>query len=1234
MIAIPEATVDAESLVERIVGAWQERIDAGEAVDPEAVIAAHPEVAETLRDCFKALLAVRRGAVMGPALSLREPPPERYAILRRIGEGGMGAVYRALDNDLHREVALKVARTHGATDEGREPGSLSDIVPASPLDPDGEALHQRFLQEAWVTGAMAHPGIVPVYELGQTPAGVPYYTMRLIPGDRTLGDAIEACANAGLAERLGLLEPFLRVCDTVQYAHAQYVVHRDLKPENVALGRFGEVVVVDWGLARVRGQCEPGADPWREHVAAWREAADLATSPMALGTPGYMSPEAAAGLVDEIDEFSDVFGLGAILFRILTGRTLHGACGAAEWIRRVQEVAAPDPRTLVPSVPRTLAELCQAALARDKASRPASVGAMARGIREWQAQSRMDREIQAWQEEADTRWAEVGTLEGPARIAALERVLVVCERILDARPGQGEARALRARAEARRREVLEAVVGATRRRLLRRAAAVVFVLGTIAAVLVAAVLEQKRSEAETNLARARVRGLVAASAEAETDQPMLSLLLARHAARVQEPPPPVAISRLYNALVQSHERVRFEGHTDIVHTAVFSPDGRTVLTASRDGSARLWDLDGRLRRTLDHDTPVGRAVFDATGRFVLTRSEDARRAWIWRANGEGVVALRGPDGSSAGGGFHLAPAGIFATWGDGMLRRWGLDGRALPPIACDAAEVLDAAALPTGVHVLVADAQGGIQLFGPDGRRRWRLEGGGTPWSARFSARGGAVLLSRSDWVSRLVTLEGDEVGTYRGAFGQMRDDGQRILTSTADHQLLVHDREGTLLATLHPAGRVASSVAFMPGERRIALACYDSTLRLWDPAGLRAPIVIRGHAGYIESIAFSPTADSILTASRDGSVRLWAAEGNAYVALQSHGARIDRIAFAPTGRAVLTGCRDGFVRVFDLHGGLLAQVPYEPTAAAGFLPSSGDFAVSGPDHVVRVFDLAGREVSQLRGHTGKVVSISWAPDARQALTASCDGTVRRWSASGRSLAVLRDLPYLPRHALLVSGGDRLLVSWVPPRAPASLEGLGATLFDPGGTALAELGRRVRSIAVSPDGSRLATGSYDGVLGIWDASGRRLARVEAHRGGIVCLGFSSDGQLVASGSDDRTARIFTLDGRPVAVLRGHSTSVVSLAFHPGGHLLATGGFDKTVRLWDEHGRPLATLRHEGNVERLAFSPDGSLLATGSFGGTAQLWPVDPRALMGIAETRVTRTMTRIERDRYVDLLGR
>ena len=232
---------------------------------------------------------------------------ERFRILRSHAQGGLGEVFLALDPELDRQVALKELRASHA------------------FDPVSQS---RFLREAKITGRLEHPGIVPVYALGRHADGRPYYAMRFIEGE-TLKQAIERfhaheTASRDPAERelafRRLLRSVIDACNAVAYAHSRGVVHRDLKPENIMLGRFGETLVVDWGIAKSLADPDGEAVDESPHGAV-ADDSSLTRPGSAIGTPQYMSPEQAAGDLDRVEPASDVYSLGATLYCLLVG---HG----------------------------------------------------------------------------------------------------------------------------------------------------------------------------------------------------------------------------------------------------------------------------------------------------------------------------------------------------------------------------------------------------------------------------------------------------------------------------------------------------------------------------------------------------------------------------------------------------------------------------------------------------------------------------------------------------------------------------------------------------------------------------------------------------------------------------------------------------------------------------------------------------------------------------------------------
>jgi PAS domain S-box-containing protein len=324
-------------------------------------------------------LAGRRNSLAGTididALDLGDAPltmRERITLRHLHSSGGIGEVWRAYDELLGREVALKWLKRDQAEHL------------------DNRA---RFHREAQITGQLDHPGVVPVYDYSTTDDGTRcFYTMRFLRG-RTLSDAIaefhrtrddDGMVSAPLMQLLGY---FISICNTMAFAHSRGIVHRDLKGENVIVGKFGEVIVLDWGLAKRIGVDEEVGE--RETNPSWRPTESGRGGIIAtmqgerLGTPAYMAPEQALGLIDEIDERTDVYGLSAILYDILTGRPPFYGDDVVAVMDAVAREQPTPPSEVVPGAPPELERICLRGLAKDRAQRWQSVTELSAAVQGW-----------------------------------------------------------------------------------------------------------------------------------------------------------------------------------------------------------------------------------------------------------------------------------------------------------------------------------------------------------------------------------------------------------------------------------------------------------------------------------------------------------------------------------------------------------------------------------------------------------------------------------------------------------------------------------------------------------------------------------------------------------------------------------------------------------------------------------------------------------------------------------
>jgi eukaryotic-like serine/threonine-protein kinase len=355
--------------------------NAGSAASQPATLAAAPMPAELTRgpeECDALSTQthdpgdIRNAPASARPTKLSTQAALRFSIKRFHAQGGMGEVLLARDEELHRDVALKQLK---------------------PRFSNSDQSRARFVAEAEITGALEHPGIIPVYGLGAYPDGRPFYAMRFVHGT----SFAEAIKQFQQSPRVGhqirskslefrrLLSRFLSVCGAIEFAHTRGIIHRDIKPQNIMLGDFGETLVVDWGLAKIVSVA-PGEDSPKLSVSATVDETQMG---MAVGTLQYMPPEQAAGRQDLMGAASDLYSLGATLYQLLTGRPPIVEASAQATLLAAQQGKYPLPRSLHSAIPRSAQAICSKALAFAPSDRYASARALADDVERWLADDRV-----------------------------------------------------------------------------------------------------------------------------------------------------------------------------------------------------------------------------------------------------------------------------------------------------------------------------------------------------------------------------------------------------------------------------------------------------------------------------------------------------------------------------------------------------------------------------------------------------------------------------------------------------------------------------------------------------------------------------------------------------------------------------------------------------------------------------------------------------------------------------
>jgi eukaryotic-like serine/threonine-protein kinase len=1013
---------------------------------------------------------------------------ERFQLVRKLGEGGMGQVWLADQiSPVRRQVALK-------------------LIGAGMYD---QAVVQRFQSERQSLAIMDHPCIAKVFDAGATAQGQPYFVMEYVPGL----PITEYCdlKKLKIAERLEL---FIRACEGVQHAHQKAIIHRDLKPANILVVEVDGMPmprIIDFGLAK------PTA-PRMADQTLYTQFGQF------IGTPGYMSPEQVDPAIQDIDTRSDVYSLGVILYVLMTGMQPFETVRRRrppldEWLRKLREE---DP----PSLSAKVSANREGEAAAARSTEPKHLIRQLRGDLEWITMKALERD-------RERRYA------SPSELAADLKRHLNNEPVV-ARPATA---AYQLRKFVRRHRLAAAVAG------------IVGVLAIIAsgAGLIAV---RKQHEAEFQKHQADYQRQQADYQAGQALQALSRLLTEAAAQRLKNgdvagaqgvildvltnPKFPgqhsaAAISVFQEIRAADAQLAVLGGHGARVYSGAYSRDGTRIVTASADGTARIWDArtGAQLAVLSGHGDVVYDAAYSPDGLRIVTGSHD-KTARIWDARTGAALAVLSGHGDRVDSAVY-SPDGLRILTGswDKTARIWDAhSGKELAVLLGHSDVVYSAAYSPDGKRIVTASQDKTARI-----------------WDA-LSGKQLAVLAGHGDYV----------------ADAAYSPDGSRIVTASADKTARIWDAlSGKQLAVLSGHGEVVYGAGFSPDGRRIVTASWDKTARIWDAHSGAELAVLSGHGATIASAAYSPDGARIVTASQDQTARVWDARVGAQLAvLSGHGDAVYSAAYSPDGTRIVTASYDKTGRIWDAlndaevamlsgHGGSVASAAYSPDGAR--------IVTASQDKSARIWDArTGSELAVLDGHADRVFSAAYSPDGTRIVTASRDKTARIWDA--RSAAPL---------TVLSGHGDRVYSAAYSPdgmRIVTASRDKTARIWDAlSGAQIAVLsghGGQVLTAAYSADGSRIVTASEDETARIWNArTGGELAVLSGHGGTVTAAAYSPDGKRIVTASQDKTARVWDArSGLELAVLAGHTDSVYTAVYAPDGGRIVTASEDRTARIWD------------------------------------------------------------------------
>ena len=1078
--------------------------------------------------------------------------PGRYSMIKVFRSGGMGQITLVHDNHLGRDIALKTLlpdRVQGASKNRTRTGAPTMELLTVPII-------ARFLQEAHITGQLEHPSIIPIYEMGYKEDGTLYYTMQYVRG-LSIEEKLKEAKD--LKDRLLLLTHFLDMCQAMAYAHSRGVIHRDLKPMNVMVGKYGETIVIDWGIAKVKGEVDINAKDLSDNVKVLQVGDTQATAKtmygQTIGSPFYMPPEQAAGKTDQVDERADIYALGAILYVILTGQPPYHGMNVREFLVKVQQF---DPKPVLEvekQAPKELAAIVAKAMQRKREDR-------------YQTSAELASEVEKFLS---------GGLVSAYEYSAAE---------------------LFKRWYKRNRVVVNLTLAAS---VLLLAVGVwsYFAIREQRDIAVVNEIEAKRQE----------RIAIANEAKAREELYFANVNLGQNAmgdrlpdkAREQLKAAPPEFNNWEWGFVQR------EANADAMTLKsggqnVGYGDGIIVAAASF-GKTEVYDTTtGALLHTLfEQKAGTGYAfAFSAASSRVALLGVDGVHVWDAKS---GTEIYR----------FEETVSGAQAQALGIRQLALNVDGTRLAMLGADkTARVVDIDTKAEVYTTVFEQFKGAVLDLSEDGKRLLLIK-------PIFGAEGfeqHVEVIDLSSGTALGSTVAKDPAVIH--ATAMTADGGILALGMTESIQVYTTSPFQQVQQINGPRFQLPDTLALTADGRHVAGGTDDGDVGVWDVSTGKYTYASKAHNDKIRQVQFAATGNQLFTASGDRTVKLWEVDFDETPTLRmahtflGHDGAIFGLDLSPDGMRMASTAFDGRTKVWDLK----AEMAFHQPAALEFQPER-EWTAGALGKDVALWDArTDYRLATLTGHSAEVDDVAFSTDGALLASLAIDkgselDEVTVWSMPGGEpvgkLGVPKKVEQLTPHTdgkhLLVRQGGALRVLGLADGKPLhELKASGPYVID---------GKGMRAAFAAPTEEK---GVYQVQLFFLGDGATTTVHTIASVD-VPLLAADNQGQWLAAAqwekpdadTDVLSLHLISLgNGAPAVIKTGFKNKITSLAFSNDGQMVAVGGSSGDIEIYDTAAKTLKlTLDngHKSRVASVAFSPDGSRLASASYDGTFLLWDV-------------------------------